>query len=126
MTSPASPQHTRPLETLTVVRSLPTEALRLPFAADRRWVPYQSIVVCKSEGNYTRLYFRSGTTLLYSRTLGYILTLLPGDTFTRIHRSHAVNRSYIKVTTESKVVLNNGSAWTFAVCLRLTECFGQF
>lgn len=104
-----TPLNTPVVESLTVLRSLPTEALRLPFPEGRRWVPYRSIVACQSEGNYTRLFFRNGTSLLYSRTLGHVLTLLPQASFARIHRSHAVNRYYIEIIKANSIRLKDGT-----------------
>lgn len=105
-----TPLNTPVVESLTVLR-LPAKAICLPFPEGKRWVPYRSIVACQSEGNYTRLFFRNGTSLLYSRTLGYVLTLLPKDAFTRIHRSHAVNRYYIEIIKTGSVRLKDGTVW---------------
>lgn len=105
------PNYSQP-EALTILHSLPAEALRLPFPEGKRWIPYRSIVACQSEGNYTRFHFRNGTSLLYSRTLGYVLSLLPEGIFPRIHRSHAINRYYIECSEKYSVRLMDGSVWT--------------
>ncbi len=55
--------------------------------------------------------FCIGRTLLYSRTLGDLLPLLPAHAFARIHRSHAVNREYIHTIFKSSIVLVDGSEW---------------
>lgn len=100
-----------PVSQLTVVRSLPPDGLLLPFPHGRCFVPAAQIVALHAERNYTCLHFRDGRTLLYSRTLGDLLALLPAQAFARIHRSHAVNRQYISTVTKSQIVLTDGSTW---------------
>lgn len=100
-----------PVSQLTVVRSLPPDGLLLPFPHGRCFVPTAQIVALHAERNYTCLHFCDGRTLLYSRTLGDLLALLPAKAFARIHRSHAINRQYIRTVMKSRIVLTDGSAW---------------
>ncbi len=74
-------------------------------------MPATQILALRAERNYTLLHFRDGRTLLYSRTMGDLLALLPTHAFVRIHRGHAVNRQHIKATLKSRIVLTDGSAW---------------
>jgi len=100
-----------PLSALTILRPLPPAGLLLPFPRDRRFVPAEQILAMSGERNYTRIYFTNGCKLLYSKTLGYVLGLLPTPAFSRIHRSHAVNRQYIRTIDAFSVELVDGSAW---------------
>ena len=90
-------------------RSLATDGLELPFPKGRKFVPAADILALSGERNYTRFHFRNGRTLLYSKTLGDMLGLLPA--FARIHRSHAVNQHYIHTVFKDSIVLVDGSEW---------------
>lgn len=105
-----------PLSALTILRPLLTEVsspagLWLPFPGCRRFVPAEQILALAGERNYTHIHFTNGRTLLYSKTLGYLLDLLPTPAFARIHRSHAVNRQHIRTIDPSLVVLVDGTEW---------------
>ena len=102
------PEHPAPL---TVIRPLLPAGLLLPFPHGKCFVPADHILALSGERNYTRFHFRDGRTLLYSRTLSHMLSLLPTHAFARIHRSHAVNRQHIHTITESCVELVDGSGW---------------
>ena len=96
---------------LTVIRPLLPAGLLLPFPHGKCFVHADHILALSGERNYTRFHFRDGHTLLYSRTLGHMLSLLPTNAFARIHRSHAVNRQHIHTLTECYVELVDGSEW---------------
>lgn len=100
-----------PCASLTIIRPLLPAGLLLPFPHGKCFVPVGHILALSGERNYTRFHFRDGHTLLYSRTLGHMLSLLPTHTFARIHRSHAVNRQHIHTITDCYVELEDGSAW---------------
>lgn len=94
-----------------VIRPLLPAGLLLPFPHGKCFVPADHIMALSGERNYTRFHFRDGRTLLYSRTLGHMLSLLPTHAFARIHRSHAVNRQYIRTIDAFSVELVDGSEW---------------
>ena len=96
---------------LSVIRPLLPAGLLLPFPHGKCFVPADHIMALSGERNYTRFHFRDGRTLLYSRTMSHMLSLLPPHAFARIHRSHAVNRQYIHTISENCVELLDGSAW---------------
>lgn len=54
------------------------------------------IVHCESENNYTRFYMEDGRNLLATSPLKYYEKLLPGQLFFRIHKSHLIQRKYIR------------------------------
>ena len=101
----------KPSTPLTVICTLLPAGLLLPFPQGKCFVPADDILALSSERNYTRFYFRDGRTLLYSRTLSHMLSLLPPHAFARIHRGHAVNRQHILTTSDGGVELVDGSIW---------------
>jgi two-component system, LytTR family, response regulator len=54
-------------------------------------VKVNDIIRCEGERNYSRIYFRNGTSTLISRTLLDFDTLLVSHGFFRIHRSHLIS-----------------------------------
>ena len=52
------------------------------------------IVYCKAYGNYTQIHL-SDRCLTNSKTLKQIESLLPKETFIRIHKSYLINSNYI-------------------------------
>lgn len=88
-----------------------SDGLMLLFQHGRDFVSAQTILVLRSERNYTRLYFSNGKKYLSSCTLGNLLYKLPADLFIRIHHGHAVNRKYIKSVHKDCVFLIDGSRW---------------
>jgi len=52
------------------------------------------IVYCKADGNYTQIHL-SNRCLIDSKTLKQVQSLLPEDTFIRIHKSCLININYI-------------------------------
>lgn len=49
------------------------------------------VLRCKAEGSYTNIYLRNGETLLISRKLKDVQSVLEGLPFFRTHESHLVN-----------------------------------
>ena len=58
-------------------------------------IKVKDILRCEGERNYTRVYYKNGTSILISRTLLEFDQLLVPHGFCRIHRSHLVNMSCI-------------------------------
>ncbi len=54
-------------------------------------VKVKDIVRCEGERNYSRIFFKNGTSVLVSRTLLDFDNLLVAHGFFRIHRSHLIN-----------------------------------
>ena len=105
-----------PISAHTIVLPLLPESpspagLWLPFPNGRRFVPAEQILALAGERNYTHIHFTNGRRLLYSKTLGHLLDLLPALAFARIHRSHAVNRQHIHTIDSSKAELVDGTEW---------------
>ncbi|MGB3079838.1 MAG: LytTR family DNA-binding domain-containing protein [Saprospiraceae bacterium] len=55
------------------------------------FIPFEEILYCKSESNYTLIYLRSGKSQLISKTLKSVEDKLPSSTFLRIHKSYLIN-----------------------------------
>ena len=58
-------------------------------------IKVKSILRCEGERNYTRVFYKDGTSVLISRTLLEFDQLLVPHGFFRIHRSHLVNLDYV-------------------------------
>ena len=71
-----------------------------------------SILYCEADQNYTKVHTIDGGELLISKPLNAIESLLHGDQFYRIHKSHLVNLNYIKSYSRTEgfhVVLEDGT-----------------
>ena len=68
------------------------------------------IIRCEGENNYTRFYFPDRKPLLVSRTMKEFEDILSEHHFIRVHKSHLVNRKYIKhLDKEDLLWLTDGS-----------------
>jgi len=70
-----------------------------------------NILYCKSEINYTKLYFYDKPPVLITKTLKTFESILPEKTFFRIHRSYIINLNCIKSLEKNKnakITLENG------------------
>lgn len=69
----------------------------------------EEIVRCEGEENYTRLFFQNRKPLLASKTLREYEDLLSGHGFLRVHKSHLVNRRFVKnLLPERRLLLIDG------------------
>ena len=86
--------------------------LAIPDSNGIIFVPIKNIIRCESDGNYTKIFMASGKKVLASKTLGEYESMLEGDGFFRIHRSHLINLSHLKQYKKgdhSYVVLSDGT-----------------
>jgi two-component system, LytTR family, response regulator len=68
------------------------------------------IVRCEADSNYTRIYLNSGKKFMASKTLGDLETLLSNPAFVRIHKSHLVNRAYVRaLDNQHRLLLHDDS-----------------
>lgn len=68
------------------------------------------IIRCEGESNYTRFYFPDRKPLLVSRTMKEFDEILAEHDFVRVHKSHLVNRKFIKhLDKEDLLWLTDGS-----------------
>lgn len=65
------------------------------FIGSRKHVTADSIKLLEADINYTTIYFKDGTKILVSTTIGTIESRLPKEDFVRINRRTVVNRSAV-------------------------------
>jgi len=65
------------------------------FLGSRKHVTADSIKLLEADVNYTIIYFKDGSKILVSTTIGTIQSRLPKDKFVRINRKEVLNRSLI-------------------------------
>ena len=70
--------------------------LGIPDASGIMFVKIQNIIRCESDGNYTNIFLNTGKKIVASKTLGEFESMLEGDGFFRIHRSHLINLIHLK------------------------------
>ncbi len=71
---------------------------KLRFCTRKGWVFYypEEIVYCEADQNYTYLYIRDGSSMVYSRNIGTLEKRLKKHGFFRISRSALINLRYLK------------------------------
>jgi two-component system, LytTR family, response regulator len=87
------------------------QKIALPQREGYEFVDVSSILYCKAEGAYTKVFITEKRNMLISKTLGDVEELLPPEIFQRIHHSILVNTTYISQflrTDGGYVVLKNG------------------
>jgi two-component system, LytTR family, response regulator len=68
------------------------------------------IIRCEGENNYTRFYFPDRKPLLVSKTMKEYEDILSDYGFLRVHKSHLVNKKYVKhLDKEGLLWMNDGS-----------------
>lgn len=85
--------------------------IALPTLKGIHFERIDAIVSVEAKGNYALLHFKGNRSLLVSKTLCDIETLLNDHRFVRIHRSTTINLDYIEKYIKGKggfVVLENG------------------
>ena len=70
--------------------------LRVATVNSIYYIDVNDIVRIQSISNYSKLFFTSGKTLLVAKVLAHFDGLLTKEHFSRIHRTHLVNLSYVK------------------------------
>jgi two-component system LytT family response regulator len=91
------------------------EQLRISYDRGTRFVFPEQIVRVEAHSNYSRIHFTQGYPMTVAKLLHWFETNLPEIMFTRIHRSHLVNKNQIiHITTgrNSIVHLKNGDKVT--------------
>lgn len=83
--------------------------LSIRTAGFTRILPIESILFCKSDGNYASIYIESGETIFLSKTLKFLESKLPLDQFQRVHQSYLIRLSAIRkyIPPQNKLVLSN-------------------
>jgi two-component system LytT family response regulator len=91
--------------------SVEFQKIALPTSTGYELEKFSNILYCEGSDNYSKIHTVSGRSILVSKTLKSMETLLPSECFVRIHKSSIVNLnhvvSYSRVDGYS-VTLNNG------------------
>ena len=96
--------------------SPPLEALgpseiSLALSGKTIFIHPESIIYCKSDGNYTTIYFKDGKKEILSKKIKDIEDAFHNDIFFRVHNSYLVNIKYIAEYIKNDghyLVLENG------------------
>lgn len=89
-----------------------TEAFKLAVATldGTFFYKLEELVRCQGEENYTRIFFSQKKPMLASKTLREYEELLTGHGFLRIHKSHLVNRRFVKsILPDRRLLLKDGT-----------------
>lgn len=70
-----------------------------------RFIPFDEILYCSAQINYTKIFTRNGKVLLCSKTLKEVEKNLPEDQFIRIHHSHLVNINEITAMKKKEAMM---------------------
>ena len=86
---------------------------RIKIHADNKkiLVPATDIIRIEALSNYSRIYFADGNTKVVAKVLHLFQDILPANMFVRVHRSHLVNKLFVKSINGSinkKLLMNNG------------------
>lgn len=80
------------------------------------FIPFKDIIWLEADGAVTHIYGHDKWKKTSSETLGEIEKKLPAKDFYRIHRSHIINRAYVReYQKEGVVVLSDGTTANVAV-----------
>lgn len=91
---------------------LKSQKIALPVSNGFEIFDTEDIIRFEADGCYTKVFLKSGKTLIISRTLKEFEDTVPKHKFFRIHKSHLINLIYIKEyskTDGSHVTLLDGS-----------------
>ena len=91
--------------------SKPSGKIVLPTMEGLCFEKVKHIAYLEANGNYTAVHFSDKRQVLVCKTLREVESMLPDNTFTRIHRSHTIHLRHIKKYVRGKgghVVLQNG------------------
>jgi two-component system LytT family response regulator len=79
------------LSEMPALKKINWQKLAVHTMDEIRFIPFDDIVYCSAQINYTKIFTRDGKSFLCSKTLKDIENKLPGEVFLRIHHSHLVN-----------------------------------
>lgn len=87
------------------------DKIALPLSGKTIFVKPEEIVYCKSDGNYTEIFFTKLKKEMLSKKLKDVEALICNDSFFRVHNSYVVNIIYIKefIRSDSLLVLDNAT-----------------
>jgi two-component system, LytTR family, response regulator len=93
------------------VYSVRTNSISIPVVNGTIIKQAQHIIRVQASSNYCRIYCDDEPyPITVARVLAWFQELLPQQDFIRTHRTHLVNRQYIKSKTDSHMLLQNGES----------------
>ena len=78
----------------------PLNKIALSTLEGYTFVAFDDIVRCEAQGNYTNVYFFDGSFLMLTKTLKHYDQILENKGFIRLHKTHLVNKKYIRSFTK--------------------------
>ncbi|MFK5878293.1 MAG: LytTR family DNA-binding domain-containing protein [Flavobacteriaceae bacterium] len=87
--------------------------IALPLPGKTVFINSSDIVYCKSDGNYTEIYFKDAKKEVLSKKLKTVEEIFQNEIFFRVHKSYLVNVDYIKELVKKDgqyLVLENGTS----------------
>jgi len=85
--------------------------IKVPRPKKNNMMTDGQIIRVEALSNYSRIYFVDGSTLVLAKVLQWFEDFLPAEKFIRVHRSHLVNKKFVKAINGEKIktiLLNNG------------------
>ena len=85
--------------------------IAIPLAGKTLFVYPEDIIYCKSDGNYTTIYFKDTSKEVLSKKIKEVEAFMHNAVFFRVHNSYLVNLTYIKEYIKNDgqyLVLENG------------------
>jgi two-component system LytT family response regulator len=87
----------------------------LPTNKGKEFIVTDKIIRIEACSNYSKLFFKDGTTLVVAKVLHWFENKLSPTDFIRVHRSHLINIIYIEqYSRDCTIMLNDNSFFTIA------------
>ena len=78
-------------------KSTPTHSKLILHTREETFIiPFEDIMYCKAESNYTMIFLNQGKKLMASKTLKDLEAILPASAFCRTHASFLVNMNFVR------------------------------
>ncbi len=87
--------------------------VNIPFDRGIRLVQAEQIIRVEGQSNYSKIYFATGHPMTVAKVLHWFEDHLPQQMFTRVHRSHLVNKMFmqeINGANYNNLLLTNGES----------------
>lgn len=87
------------------------EKLKFLYEDERLLLTATGIIRIQAASNYSRIYFADGSNMVVAKLLRWFQHSLPEQMFVRVHKSHLVNKCFIKNiagVSKKTILLNNG------------------
>jgi two-component system LytT family response regulator len=83
--------------------------LLLPTAAETLYIPVDSIIRIEASSNYSKVYCKDKSfPIVVAKVLRWFEEKLSEQFFTRVHRTHLVNKKFIVSIRENNILLQSG------------------